>query len=74
MRSEGPGPDYMGPGECGSSFAFYSQGIGKAVDGFELTCVFNQSLWLATMCGTDCDTTEGKSGVASYTLPSLGRG
>lgn len=68
MRSEDAGPDYVEACEPGRQFAFYSQGIGKPLGGFELTCVFIQSLWLAAMCATDSGTTEGKSGVVSHTL------
>lgn len=72
VRGE-PGPDYVGPVSMVGSFALYSQGIGKSVDSFKLTCVFNQSPWLAAMCRADCATTEKKPGVVSYTLCSSAR-
>lgn len=67
------GPDYVGPVSMEGSSALHSRGIGKPLESFELTCVFNQSPWLTAMCGADCATTERKSGVASRTLRSSAR-
>lgn len=70
-------PDSVGPYERGRQLCMDSWGIGKPLDSSELTCVFNQSPWLAAMCGADCATTERGSqewSVTHCSHPAGGKG